>query len=53
MQYKVKCVKKRKMIPSDYKIFYKKWWWLFWRDSGVLSKDKDYLLRIIHEQYYK
>lgn len=49
MQYKVKCVAKWKTMPNDYKIFYKKWWWLFWKDSGVASKDKDHLNRIVHD----
>ena len=48
MQYKVKRVAKWKYVPDDYKIFYKKWWWLFWKDSGIRSKDKDELLRVVH-----
>ena len=48
MQYKVKRVTKWKSVPDDYKIFYKKWWWLFWKDSGISSKDKDKLLRVVH-----
>ena len=48
MQYKVKRVTKWKSVPDDYKIFYKKWWWLFWKDSGILSKDKNKLLQLVH-----
>lgn len=48
MEYKVKCVVKWKTMPNDYEIFYKKWWWLFWKPSGIGSTDVRYLNRIVY-----
>ena len=50
MKYKVKRTYKG-VTYSRYKIFYKKWYWLFWVDTGYEGSSKDHLLRIVHDLY--
>lgn len=50
MKYKVKRIKKF-ALSSVYKVFYKKWYWLLWRDSGVSSDSRDLALKYVFDLY--
>lgn len=48
MKFKVECVPYQGDVV--YKAFYKKWWWINWKDTGMMGTDEDRLLELVKER---